>query len=168
MLSVAMFIGAGPVLRPAATSSNFWAALAGAGVGGAVSIATTYIAERQKAKSASRERDRETKANGYLASRIIRLELVETESVLRVAISRSPFQWPPTHDYALPVAAWSAYAAMLASVASTELWEQVSAVYSTYSYTNLLGQLNQESAQSLLTATEAATSALEVVHRADI
>jgi hypothetical protein len=99
-------------------------------------------------------------ADAYLASRIIRLELVDTESVLRVATERSPFHWPPTAGYQLPIAAWSAYAGKFAVYAAPEVWDQVAAVYSTFNYTNLLTNLNHETARALLTETETATAAL--------
>jgi len=133
-----------------------------------LSIGTTYVAERQKAKARATERQREMQADAYLASRIIRLELVDTESVLRVAIQQAPFQWPPTSGYQLPVAAWTAYAAKLASASTPEVWDQVSAVYSTFSYTNLLAKLNLQTARSLLAETEAATASLAALTRPSI
>jgi hypothetical protein len=155
-----MFIVLGAAAASSSSGASFWPALAGAAVGGALSIGTSYLAERQKAKTRATERQHEMHADAYLASRIIRLELVDTQSVLRVAIQHSPFRWPPTPGYELPVAAWTAYAAKLAPAATREVWDQVSAAYSTFSYANLLGNLNLETAQSLLAETEAATAAL--------
>jgi hypothetical protein len=160
MLSDATFILFSAATQPASTGSSFWPALAGAGIGGAVSIATTYLAERQRAKTAASDRQLQLQADAYLASRIIRLELVDTESVLRVATQRSSFHWPPTAGYQLPIAAWATSAAKLAAAATPEVWDQVAAVYSTFNYTNLLGDLNLETARSLLAETEAATAAL--------
>ncbi len=129
-------------------------------VGGTVSIATTYLAERQKAKTAASGREQERQADAYLAGRIIQIELTDAESILRVAIQKSPFVWPPATGYLLPTTAWSEYSARLAPLAGGDVWEQVAAVYSTFNYANLLGELNADTARTLLAETESAIALL--------
>jgi hypothetical protein len=140
--------------------SSFWPALVGAVVGGTVSVATTLLAERQRAKGVTTARQQQQQADAYLASRIIRLELADVESVLRVATQQTSFRWPLSTEYELPTAAWSEYAASLARIVTTDVWEQIALPYSAFKYANLLGTMNLATARSMLAETEAATQAL--------
>jgi hypothetical protein len=159
MFSVVMSIVLGAA-KSTSGASSFWPALIGAVVGGAVSVATTLLAERQRAKGAATERRRQLQTDAYLASRIIRLELADVESLLRVAIQQTSFRWPPSADYQLPTAAWSDYAASLAPIVTADVWEQIALPYSTFKYANLLGTVNLATARSMLAGTEAAMRAL--------
>ena len=139
----------------------FWTTLIGAVVGGAVSLCTTLLVERQKLIGASEEEKRRALASGKLAARVVTLELRDIESVLRVSLERSPFNWPPTTGYSFPTAAWSEYGSKLGVVLPDDRWNDIALPYSAYAYSNLFGTVSQASAQTLLDETQAAIDALE-------
>ncbi len=159
MFSVAKFI----VLEggQAKAGGSFWPALIGAAVGGAISLATTLLVEHRRARAAETDQKRRLLADARIAGRIIRLELEEVESVLRIAIQQPSFRWPPSLGYALPVKAWSEYAAKLGAVVPDNVWDEVSLPYSSFEYANLLGSVKEGSAQTMLDETSDAIKALD-------
>jgi hypothetical protein len=140
---------------------SFWSTLLGAVVGGAVSLGTTLLVERQRSKAAGKAEDRRTLADARLAARVVVLELRDMESVLRVAIGRSPFEWPPTAGFEFQTTAWKAHADQLGAIIPDAEWDAVAAPYSSFEYSNLLGTVNDSSAQTMLKATQDAIAQLE-------
>jgi hypothetical protein len=143
------------------STSTFWTTLLGAVVGGCVSLATTLLVERQRSKAANTAETRRDEAAARLAGRVIALELRDIESVLRVALERSPFAWPPAADFAFAAAAWSAHAGQLGAVVPDDVWEEVALPYSSFEYANLLGSVNAASARTMLHETQSAIAALD-------
>jgi hypothetical protein len=141
---------------------SFWPTVIGAAVGGSVSLATTLLVERQRTKSAAVEHRRRLVADARLAARVIRLELADAESVLRVAIQRTPFVWPPSSGYRLPTRAWSEFSARLGAAVSDAVWEEVALPYSSFEYANLLGSVTRASAATMLEETATAIRSFEI------
>jgi hypothetical protein len=139
----------------------FWPTLAGAAVGGAVSVGTTLLVERQRSKTAAVERQRRLLADARLAARVIALELADVVSVLRVAVQQTPFRWPLSSNYALPVKAWAEYSGRLGAVVPDSVWSEVSLPYSSFEYANLLGSVTAATAETMLDEAVAAMETLE-------
>jgi hypothetical protein len=164
MLSEATFIVlvlAQEVAQDGASSDAFWSAVAGAAVGGTVSLGTTLLVERQRTKAAGKAERRKELAGGQLAARVIALELRDTESVLRVALERSPFSWPPAAGFQFGMDAWATYGGALGAVLPDDRWNVVAAAYSSFAYSNLLRTVNEHSAQDMLDQTESSIKTLE-------
>lgn len=159
MSNVATFIVLGAEM--AKSSDSFLAALIGAVVGGAVSLVTTLLVDRQRARGASTEQRRQQLADARLSGRVIRLELAEIESVLRVAIQQTPFRWPLSSGYELRSKAWSGYSAKLGAVVADSVWDEVTLPYSLFEYANLLGSVTSASAQIMLDGIQDAIKALD-------
>jgi hypothetical protein len=139
----------------------FWPTLAGATVGGAVSVATTVLVERQRGKAAAAERHRCRLADARLAARVITLELRDVVSVLRVALQQTPFRWPLSSNYGLPVKAWAEYSGRLGAAVPDSVWSDVALPYSSFEYANLLGSVMAATAQTMLDEAVAAIETLE-------
>ncbi|MBA2462452.1 MAG: hypothetical protein H0V45_11900 [Actinobacteria bacterium] len=154
-MSIALGAGKG------ASAWSFWPTLIGAVVGGAVSLATTLLVERQRRRRETQEHQRRLLADARLAGRVIGLELADLQSVLRVAIQQTPFRWPPSSGYELPLKAWSEYSARLGAVVSDEVWNEVALPYSSFGFANLLGSVTATTAQTMLAETEGAIKALD-------
>ena len=144
-----------------ASGWSFWPTLIGAVVGGTVSLATTLLVERQRSRREADEYRRRLLADARLAGRVIGLELSDVKSVLRVAIQQTPFRWPPSSGYELPLTAWSEYSARLGAAVSDEVWNEVALPYSSFGFANLLGSVTATTAQTMLAETEGAIKALE-------
>jgi hypothetical protein len=155
------------VVLGAKNSSSFWPAVAGAVVGGGVSLATTLLVERQKRKAADETDKRRLRADAQLAARVIALELRDIHSVLKVSLERSPFSWPPTPGFLFPIAAWSEYGSDLAALLPDDEWQEVAAAYSTYGYSNLFGNVNHAAAENLFQQAESALRVLEDWYRSE-
>jgi hypothetical protein len=140
--------------------SSFWPTVIGAAVGGAVSLATTLLVERRRDRAATNEHRRKLVAAARLAARVIELELSDVESVLRVALQRQPFAWPPSPGFELPGRAWREQSAALGAIVPDAIWDQVALPYSSFEYARLLGAVNVSTAQTLLEQVAAATVAL--------
>ena len=159
MLSVAMFIVlVAEKVEPG--GSSFWPPLLGALLGGAVSLVTTLLVERQRTARETEQHKRKLLADARLASRVIGFELANLESVFRVALQQTPFRWPPAPGYSLSVEAWAKYGASLGAVVSDDVWEIVALPYSSFGFANLLGPVNAATAQTMLDQTTAAVKAL--------
>ena len=126
-----------------------------------MSLATTLLVERQRRRRETEEHRRRLLADAELAGRVIGLDLADLRSVLRVAIQQTPFRWPPSSGYALPLAAWSEYSARLGAVVSNEVWNEVALPYSSSGFANLLGSVTLSTAQTILAEAEAALKALD-------
>src|SRR4051794_20311828 len=98
MVSDWMFIAAASA-KGTSGGGSFWPTVFGALVGGAVSLGTTLLVERQRSKAAGKADDLRKLADARLAARVVVLELRDMESVLRVVTDRSPFQWPPSDGF---------------------------------------------------------------------
>lgn len=130
----------------------------GAVVGGALSLSTTLLVERQKRKAANDAEERRVLATAKLAARVIELE--EMESVLRVSVGRTPFAWPPAPGFKFSTRAWDERAGELGALVPADQWDAVAAVYSTYAYSNLFGAVSERAAQDLLGQTKEAVRVL--------
>lgn len=159
MLSVAMFIvSAAEKAEP--DGSSFWPPLLGALLGGAVSLVTTLLVERQRSAREIEKHKRALLTDARLASRVIGFELANLESVLRVTLKQTPFRWPPAAGYSISVDAWAKYGASLGAVVADDVWQTVSLPYSSFEFANLLGPLSAATAQTMLDETVAAVQAL--------
>jgi hypothetical protein len=138
-----------------------WSTLIGAVVGGALSLIGTVLVERRRGKNAELAERRGRQVEGKLAARLIVAELEDAQSVLRVVLARERYSWPPSDDFEFQTAAWDAHAAALAAAVPDSEWELASAPYFSFRYTNLLGDLTQDSAEKVLAASAAATKALK-------
>jgi hypothetical protein len=164
MLNEATFIVlliAQDAAQDSGSSEAFWPAVVGATVGGAVSLGTTLLVERQRNKAAGKAERRKELAGGHLAARVISLELRDIESVLRVALERSPFSWPPAPDFQFGVDAWATHSGALGAVLPDDGWDVVAAAYSSFAYANLLGTVNEQSADKMLDQTQSSIKTLE-------
>jgi hypothetical protein len=137
-----------------------WSTLIGAVVGGALSILGTLLVERQRGKAATRQADRHRQMEGRLAARLIVAELEDARSVLRVVIEREPYAWPPSNGFQFEGRAWAAHGGALAAAVPDKQWELVAGPYFSYRYANLLEQVHKNTAETMLSATEDAISAL--------
>jgi hypothetical protein len=160
MLSVAIFMAA-KAGESGSGQSPFVSTLVGAVVGGAVSLGTTLLVERQRSKNAQKADVHRDEITTRLAARLIALELSEIESVLHVVLKQTPFEWPPTPDFHFRTAAWETHAADLAKTLSGADWQVVALPYSSFQYANLSsGVLTQEAARTVLAETEYALTVL--------
>jgi hypothetical protein len=159
MWSVATFISL--AAQQAKSGGSFWPTVIGAVVGGTVSLATTLFVEARRDRAAANEQKRKLLAEARLAARVIALELEDVQSVLRVAIQRTPFSWPPSPEYALPSNAWTQHSASLGAVVPDDVWDKVALPYSSFEYARLLGNVTAGSAQTLLNETTAAVKAVQ-------
>jgi hypothetical protein len=148
------------LVKAASGPGYFWSTVFGAVVGGCVSLATTLLVERQKAKNAVAAEARQQQASGQLAARVVALELRDMESVLRVAVERTPWTWPPVPDFAFASTAWSEHSADLAAVLPDDAWQTVAAAYAGFAYSALTPP-NEAGARTLLTTVDEALAALE-------
>jgi hypothetical protein len=130
-------------------------------VGGAVSLVTTLLVERQRTRASNAAEQRRAVAAARLAARVVALELRDTESVLRVAVAQSPFEWPPTPGFKFQTKAWSAHADELGAVLPDDDWNLVAVPYSSFQYSNLLDTMTAASAQTMLETTQAGIAKLE-------
>jgi hypothetical protein len=135
--------------------------LIGAVVGGALSLIGTVLVERRRAQNAEQAEQRAHRFEGRLAARLIVAELEDAKSVLRVVLSRDPYSWPPSPDFQFQTASWSAHASALAAAVPDKEWDLVAGPYFSFRYTNLLGNLGRDSAETMLAASTTAAEALE-------
>jgi hypothetical protein len=137
-----------------------WSTLIGAVVGGALSILGTLLVEHRRGKAATKEAIRLQRIEGRLAARLIVAELQDARSVLRVALERTPYAWPPSDSFQFEMGAWTAHGAALAAAVPDEQWELVAGPYFSYRYANLLHQVSKPTAETMLAATEEAVHSL--------
>lgn len=130
-------------------------------VGGALSLIGTVLVERRRGKNAEQAERRAHRFEGRLAARLIVAELEDAKSVLRVVLSRKLYAWPPSPDFQFQTSAWSAHAAALAAAVPDKEWDLVAGPYFSFRYTNLLGDLTKDSAETMLAASSAAAESLE-------
>jgi hypothetical protein len=150
------------VLNEGSTGASVaWSTLIGALVGGGLSLTGTVLVERHRGKAAASAVDRQRRMEGRLAARLIVAELQDAQSVLRVALQRGSYSWPPSNGFQFEMGAWGAHSAALAATVPDRHWESVAAPYSAYRYANLLEQLNKDAAETLLAATENAIDLLD-------
>jgi hypothetical protein len=97
---------------------------------------------------------------GRLAARLIVAELEDARSVLRVALERTPYTWPPSNGFQFEMGAWAAHSAALAAAVPDQQWEHIAGPYFSYRYANLLEQVRKTTAEAMLKATEEAISSL--------
>jgi hypothetical protein len=140
---------------------TFWSTVLGALVGGSVSLGTTLLVEWQRTRAARDAENRRNLAAARLAARVVVLELRNAESVLRVAIERSPFEWPPIPNFEFTTQAWKTHYSQLSAALPDDAWNLAAVPYSSFEYSNLLRKLNQSTAQTMLETTQQAIHALE-------
>jgi hypothetical protein len=134
--------------------------LIGAVVGGALSLLGTLLVEHRRSKAADKTEHRRRQLEGRLAARLIAAEMEDAQTVLRVAL-RPPYGWPPSPGFQFQMGAWSAHGAALAAAVPDSQWNLVAGPYFSYRYANLLGNVSEGTAKTMLTATGNAIDALK-------
>jgi hypothetical protein len=156
LLAIIVFLGErGNDSPPVALST-----LIGAVIGGALSLLGTLLVERQRSKATDKAEHRRRQLEGRLAARLIAAELEDAQTVLRVALQH-PYNWPPSAGFQFQMGAWSAHGAALADAVPDAQWELVAGPYFSYRYANLLGNVNEGTAETMAAATGDAINALK-------
>jgi hypothetical protein len=156
LLAIIIFLGDNGSDPPPVALST----LIGAVIGGALSLLGTFLVEHQRSKAAGKAEHRRRQLESRLAARLIAAELEDAQTVLRVALQH-PYHWPPSAGFQFQMGAWSAHSAALAGAAPDPQWELVAGPYFSYRYANLLGDVKEGTAKTMLTATGNAISALK-------
>ena len=119
------------------------------------------VVEHQRGKTADKTEGRRRQLEGRLAARLVVAELEDAQSVLRVALAKKPYTWPPSDDFQFEMGAWSTHSAALAAAVPDPEWELVAGPYFSFRYSNLLQEVSESTAETMLTATEDAINALK-------
>jgi len=138
-----------------------WSTLIGAVVGGALSLLGTILVERQRGKTTNKTERRRQELEGRLAARLTVVELEDARSILRVALARKPYRWPPSDDFEFEIGAWLAHSAALAAAVPDRQWELVAGPYFSYRSANLLEEVSERTAEKMLSVTDEAIEALK-------
>lgn len=138
-----------------------WSTLIGALVGGALSLLGAILVERQRGKTADKTECRRQELEGRLAARLIVAELEDARSILRVALAKKLYRWPPSDDFEFEIGAWSTHSAALAAAVPDRQWELIAGPYFSYRYANLLEEVPESTSEKMLSATDEAIEALK-------